>query len=269
MEKIVFEEAIQMLARGGIYTALSTDSLLNAIEGGEHIECYKDERCLLIANISEDSVYISIEPIDDNINIEYILDFLSRKYDKISVTLNTHYLSLSNREMIKTIMSKKFTYISQIIDLGYMGRSIKSSSADVPIFALTSVNKEMFCSMNAEQIENRPSLSVLFNAFVQNGAGTILAYFEDGIIKGYLSYMPLRTVNSCNTFDVDYIYVFPKYRNSGIGMKLAQAYLAEVMKKHGTALWSNAKNEISEKVALSTGFEVIGTTFRFQSKNDT
>ncbi len=56
---------------------------------------------------------------------------------------------------------------------------------------------------------------------------------------------------------MDYIYVIPEKRCCGIGKKLAAAYAARAAKNHLLAYWSNAKNLISQKTALGSGFEQI------------
>jgi len=265
MNKISTDKAIATLSKDGIYSAGVLDGLLYGIEEGEGIECYSDETCLLIANTSAEYVFVEIEPTGNPLDAQRVLDFLAEKYNKVNIIINTRLLPPEKLEKVKTVFSKKYPFIGEINDFGYTRNRMEPFLPLDCVRLLTMDDKAAFCSMNAEPTKNRPPLPVLFTIFVQNGNGNILAYFEDNVIKGYLSFEQLRTADSSRAFDVDYIYVLPAYRGKGIGKKLAQSYLTEICNQHGKAFWSNAKNEASEKVAISTGFEIVRKAYRFQN----
>lgn len=100
------------------------------------------------------------------------------------------------------------------------------------------------------EIEYRPSFAVLFNFFVRQNKGRILAYIYENRIIAYLSFIK----SFDHYWDVDFIYVAEEFRNRGIGTALGKVYSQIILKEKMIPYWSNASIAASDKTALRAGF---------------
>lgn len=260
MKKISSIEALEQIKSMGIAYVIEFDSLNYLIEDEEEVECYMNEEILVTLNPRHDTTYITVLPLHSAFNIEKLITFVRERAEKASMLINVQSLDKKFVDKLNEQLAQDFIYERTLVD--YVCNDQVKSNASENIRLLGSADKEIFVACSQEQIKNRPPLNVLFDVFVNRRQGQILAFFDEEKVVGYLSF---NTITD-NVHDVDYIYVVPEFRGQGIGKKLAVAY-ALYAQSHGySAYWSNAKNEASERTAMSCGFSIIRQAYKFVSK---
>lgn len=251
MKKITPAEALKRITDMGISYVMEADSLKYLLAEQAKIDCCLLEDVLVIIHYDDGIDYVTVLPMWETLDAEALLLLISNHCKNPSILVNMQKLSADFANTLDAILSDKFQYERTITDYA----CTKCSDSVIPseVMLLSSSHKEAFIACTSEVIQYRPPLKVLFELFVEKKQGEILAAFEGDKIIGYLSSNRISDTVS----DVDYIYVIPEKRRHGIGKKLAAAYIARAVENHLLAYWSNAKNLMSQKTALSSGFEQI------------
>lgn len=260
MKKISSQEALEKIKNMGIAYVIEADSLNYLIEDEEEVECWISDDMLITLNPSNGVTYVTVLPLCMTFSIDELISLIKEKSQKISMLINVQALSKEFIEVLNEKLESEFVYERTLVDYLYKDELTLEPSGTIRL--LSSEDKDIFVACSQEQIKNRPPLTVLFDVFVNRHQGQILAAFDQDKIVGYLSF---NTIAS-GVHDVDYIYVIPEMRGQGIGKKLAFAYALYAKNHDYRAYWSNAKNEASEKTAMSCGFGVIRQAKKFVSK---
>ena len=261
MNQISSQQALAQIKNMGIAYVMEADSLRYLIEDEETVECWVHEDMLITVNPCRDTTFIVVLPLHNTFDVDALLALVSEQKQKISMLVNVQALSDSFIQTLDQAMESLFIYERTLID--YVHTHSTASVAIDAVRLLEAQDKAAFVSCTQEQIKNRPPLAVLFDIFVNRHQGQILAAFDGERVVGYLSFNAVAD----DVYDVDYIYVHPDMREQGIGKQLTSAYV-QYANAHGfRAYWSNAKNEESEKTALSCGFSVIRQAKKFITKD--
>jgi GNAT superfamily N-acetyltransferase len=231
--------------------------LTRAEEFNQKHECllFNENTAMIVINYDGRDV---IELIFSDINsvseteIKKMFIFLNEKYSNYD-SLHFDILDCNEKQMSMIDSCMENICRKENIILGY----VKNNSTDQSILKtdkirlLSKEDNRIFSEFPQEKITNRPSPNILFDAFINEEEGQILGYFDNNILKGYLSFISMFE----NIDDVDYIYVLPEYRNQKIGKNLADFYSEFVLSNKHIAFWSSAQNNESVYTALSAGFE--------------
>ena len=260
MKRISSQEALEIIKNMGIAYVIEADSLNYLIEDEEEVECWISDDMLITLNPSNGVTYVTVLPLCMTFSIDELISLIKEKSQKISMLINIQALSKEFIEVLNEKLESEFVYERTLVD--YMYKDEMTLEQSETIRMLSSEDKDIFVACSQEQIKNRPPLAVLFDVFVNRHQGQILAAFDQDKIVGYLSF---NTIAS-GVHDVDYIYVIPEMRGQGLGKKLASAYVLYAQSHDYRAYWSNAKNEASEKTAMSCGFGIIRQAKKFVSK---
>ncbi len=244
--KISISDAFVILKEDMHHNAIHLDTLHYVSRENNIIDCYQSQDVVIFY----DTAGVFVCPTASEFDVNAALDLISAVYTPESVCVDVHKLN----EATKTEVQEKFAvfapYKRLMKDLVCMHPS--KASVCQQVRRLTVADRELFLqSPDLLTIPNRPPLSLLFQIFVERGAGAILGYVEDNVVKGYLAYQELYK----DVYDTDYVYVAEPHRKKGIGKALAVGYLDAVCGENRIALWSNAKDGASERTALSAGFE--------------
>ena len=243
MMEINAENAVIILKNNILANAMEIDNLNWASNKGK----YYLFNGAIVAVISDDKTYIHIIPTETYCDYTEIGEFINQ-YPDVCLTVNIYG---KNEKIARDVFEKSFNTVKEIVDYG--ADELNTCKKNDNVRLLSKCDREAFISMENESLQYRPPLNVLFTVFVEKGSGEILAYFDEDKIIGYLSYNNLFD----NVYDVDYIYVAPSQRRKGIGKALASSYVSTVQERKGIAYWSNAKNENSEKTAISAGLNIV------------
>lgn len=260
MKKTTPECIKEYLLRKGINTVNEIDELEFQIENG-NLECWEDEKCYIMVDSDDDKNYITITPKSGSLDIDNLMMFLNYIGKCESILINKSELTREFDAELFEKMQEKYTYCRTIEDYAYIQSSNKKRE-NFPdnIRLLGKKDKDVFVELTDEIIPNRPPLKNLFDVFVIKEQGEILSVFDRERTVGYLSFSKMID----NVFDVDFIYVIPEYRKKGYGKILAESYISTVMERGNIPYWSNAINEGSKRVALSTGFTRVREVYKFE-----
>ncbi len=246
---ITSEEAMTLLKQDILNNAMNIDTLQYMMEHDSAAACYLHDDTLIMADMEKGKHHIYVCPLSDSFDAEKTKTFICSRFAVESICVDIQNLPNDIVNGIREHFGRIVPFKRMMKDFVYT----KSPEARMceHVLELTSEDKEMFVAApDFRVMPGRPPMPILFQVFVERNAGTILAYVENGIMKGYLSYQNIWG----SVYNVDYICVAEPYRNRGIGKKLGQAYLHHVNNKHGLAVWSNAKTQESERLALRIGF---------------
>lgn len=200
------------------------------------------------------NVYVC--PVDKNFDCAAAAELVEKAFRAKSISVDVQLLGADAANAVKARFSSICPYRREIKD--YAAKDV-TAAENAPVRLLTPEDKDAFCGAGFAAMPQRPPVSVLFNIFVEKGAGKILGYFDGQKILGYLSYQRLYE----NVFDLDYIYVSEEQRGRGIGTALGRQYASYVSAQKGMALWSNARNKESEATAVACGFAAGRRAFLF------
>lgn len=252
MKKICSDEALHILSANGEECMIATDTLGYLIESGADVECYSDDDCVIFADRNAEKHIVTVIPLNSEFDCDALKDVVRQDNVSSDVWIDTQRLSKTFLKSFESGTSEFLKYERTVEDLMYKSQSsTKDISENVRL--LDSSDRDAFVACSNENIENRPPLSMLFDIFVAQKEGFILGAFDNGQIIGYLSFFQMLP----KVFDLDYIYVNPSQRGSGIGKNLGNAYVEYAQKVNYTAYWSNAQNDASKATALSCGFKTI------------
>ena len=261
MKIINKQEALQTIESMGLKYVMEADSLRYLIEDEEDVVCVTGEDMLVTRYQSRGVTYITVIPLHDTFDTDALLAFVKESSVKVSMLINVQSL---REEFIKDMdekLSDAFVHERNLIDYVYHHSAALTPSNHIRL--LGTEDKELFVACTQETIQNRPPLAVLFDVFIRRNQGQIFAAFAGEKIVGYLSFNRVAQ----QVFDVDYIYVVPEMRGRGIGKQLATAYTLYAQDCNHVAYWSNAKNQASERTAISCGFGVIRRVQKYITKD--
>ena len=163
-------------------------------------------------------------------------------------------------ECISYMCSRGFRFTSKYKNYIYDKES--QGKCNEKVIRLTKDHKSDVDKVSFPKTSGRPPFSMLFDVLVIGKEGGILAYVENDILLGYLSY-----VNSVdNVLDVDYIYVDEPYRRKKIGRTLASSYASWAVSQGMIPYWGTAISRESEKTAESAGFVCCCEHFHFEKQ---
>ena len=258
MDIISSAKAFETLKGLGNPYVIEADELNFLIENGEEVQCLRNDRVIVVIHRDEGTEYVSIIPTYHEFDADEVLTTIQKKCGDPNLLVDFHPLSGEFSSLLRDKLDRSYTYERSIVD--YIRESGDASflMAD-DIRLLGPSDKEAFAASFDEKLINRPPASTLFEVFINRGHGEIFAALEEGNMVGYLSFTPILDA----IYDVDYIYVVPKRRGMGIGKRLGNAYASYAAEHGRCAYWSNAKNEVSEKTAVSCGFVKIRDVHKY------
>ena len=218
--------------------------------------------CLVIAWTFRGGNFVKIIPTTADFRPDGILGYVSTNHSDALVAIDVQMLDGETLQQTQAMFSDVFDYQKTYTDYVFTDKTVPS--ADPSVRLLNENDGEAFTSMEFVRENYRPPQEILFDSFVvhKEEEGAILAYFENGAILGYLAYYKATDAY----YDVDYIWVAPSKRQQGIGHKLTDAYIAEVLSKNGFPIWSNPRTEISGHLAESHGFRLNRRTLHYKGK---
>ncbi len=257
LNNISSSNAFEMLKNLGNSCVIEADDLNYLIEDDATVQCMINDKVLIIIDTEEKAEYVSIIPRCHEFDADEIIKVINENCNNPNILVNIQQLSAQFTSLLCDMLNEHYKYEREIID--YICESKDILSIDDSIRLLNPMDKETFAACFDETITNRPPAATLFDVFINKHRGEIFAAFEDEKMIGYLSFTPILD----SVYDVDYIYVLPEKRNTGIGKRLAKAYASYAAKQERYAYWSNAKNEASEKTAASCGFVKIRTIKKY------
>lgn len=260
MKQIESSEALKILCNGGIDCAYEADALNVALEDEEELKCLYDNETLILITFYEDTDYVTVIPITKKFDVVSVTDTIKKECNNPSILLNTQRINKCDIDSFAQALGQDFVCDRHIRDLS-SDKIIEADYCDDPDVRLLTVDDaEIFCSIDDELAPNRPPVARLFDIFINRGVGKIIGLFSGNTVIGYLSFTQMFG----DVYDVDYIYVIPSERSKGHASRLARAYVAYAKKEGKAAYWSSAKNEASEKTAVSVGMNVVREALRFR-----
>lgn len=218
-------------------------------------------------SIDDDIVIVSIYWFDGCEVYFEISDFnnLQLIYNEIEGTINGH------KELLLQSDSKEFFQNSEFIRLfgehdikmheqyGMLNPG-KTGKNDAQIRRLTIEDEVMIVAFPEPRTPYRDNLR---NAYETR----IKTCDKDCVVYGYidrqteiLGYLIVNTFDG-QYWDISYIYVAEAARGRGIAKKLASFYANDMSEKGFFASYGTPDNEISKKVAISSGFELFSRNY--------
>jgi len=203
-----------------------------------------------------------IIPVDNAFDTAGLCDWLTATKSNSSVSIDVQRLTEEQRAEITETLTASHSFRNTTKQ--YLFTAQVPLSSDEHIRSLTAEDKDAFITMEFIQSPNRPPQEILFNEFILKASEEtgILAYFEDGIILGYLSYYKVTG----DYFEKEYLWTAPSRKNEGIEDKLIDAYAEKVMEKGGKPMWSTTDMETSNPLLESHGFTAITEIMSFNEK---
>jgi len=267
LNKIAPQEMIEALSKDMATNFLEIANLqvyLNDPKRAETVNCYRADDFLIITYGNGEGAYHSIIPTSPQFDLGN-LSFYVEKVEKgvsLSFELPAAYGGNASAAYFDNNLSLSKT--------GGMASYIKDKSTNKDILNSSEIrfltkacdDAELVNSFENEQLPGRPPLSVLFNIFVEEEEGYVLAVIENNEIIAYLTY---DNTNQ-NYYDIDYVYVKPQHRGRGLGVKLAEYYSEKAVSQGGIAYWSSAINKYSDDVAVSAGFIQLKQSYSYIKK---
>lgn len=257
LKKITIEDAMEIIMQYKYSFICVLDEILFLKKNQKGLACFANDSTVLFVNDNYEKKIVYICFINESIDYGAILDFLNNIHDEFTIFINAR--QEVRAAIDKDVFDKNYIYSREI--RGFI-KMTNDSFCEPNVRLLSKKDDQIASDFNCKQesILYRPAFSLLFEIFVKRSRGDILGYFIDNNLVGYLSYNLLFD----NIYDVDYIYVLPTYRKSGIGKSLATSYVSKVIDSNGLAFWSNAQNDVSEKVAKTCGFTLCREQWIYQ-----
>ena len=132
----------------------------------------------------------------------------------------------------------------------------KACDIDNSVRCLTVEDEDLILSFPEPYLKYHDNLKNAYETRIkaQNQNCKVYAYIENGAkILGYL----IADTFDGQYWDISYIYVSEDARGKGIAKKLAGYYANDITKGRHFASYGTPENEISKKVAVSSGFEMF------------
>ena len=260
--EITCDEVKRILRGDMFYNAVNLDTLNYIEEEAAFAGGFRSDDAVIFAdrcahtNTHDVTNNVYVCPVDKNFDCAAAAELVEKAFRAKSISVDVQLLGADAANAVKARFSSICPYRREIKD--YAAKDV-TAAENAPVRLLTPEDKDAFCGAGFAAMPQRPPVSVLFNIFVEKGAGKILGYFDGQKILGYLSYQRLYE----NVFDLDYIYVSEEQRGRGIGTALGRQYASYVSAQKGMALWSNARNKESEATAVACGFAAGRRAFLF------
>lgn len=251
MKKISAADAIHILSKNGAECLIAADTLGYLIESGMKVDCYVDDTSVIFADRSEEKHLITVIPLKSSFDCNALRNIICDNVNS-EVWVDIQKLSKNFLSSFELKVKGFLKYERTVEDYIHQSqRPIEGVPDNIRLLDLD--DRDCFIACSTESIENRPSLSMLFDIFIEKKEGFILGAFNEGHIVGYLSFFQMLP----KVFDVDYIYVNTAQRGLGIGKSLGTAYAEYAQREKQTAYWSNAQNDASKATALACEFQII------------
>jgi|GEM_PF-2035145 len=265
MKTLTAGEVKELLLANEAENAVNIDEINWHIRNAEVKADYYDlGTCLVIVTEFRGESHVKIIPTTADFRPDDIFGYVSANHADAAITIDVQKLDDTAREKTNALFSSRFSYFKTYTDYVLTDKAVPS--ADPAVRLLEENDHEAFVNMEFTRENYRPPQEILFDSYtvkkIDNGA--ILAYFDGSEILGYLAYYKA----SDSYYDVDYIWVAPSKRQQGIGHKLADAYIAEILAKNALPLWSNPSTGISAHLAEAHGFKLNRQTFSYKAKTE-
>lgn len=260
MNLINNNDALNILNGAGVDVAYEADALSVALEDEDDVRCFFDGMTLIVIDRCNGTEYVTVIPIEYGFDAMTVAETIKIECKNPSILLNIKRINDKCCSSFTSALGSEFISDHTIRDFA---RVEADYDPDPDVRMLTSADANVFCAVEDDGAKNRPSVAQLFDVFVNRGVGQILGLFKGDEIVGYLSFTKMGE----NAFNVDYIYVVHEARRMGIAKRLASAYVTYAEKERKIAYWSNAKNEASEKTAISVGMNVVREAIRYIIKH--
>ena len=201
------------------------------------------------------SVYFEVSDFN---NLQYIHDEIEndiKKYKEILLISDSEQL-FQNPVFIR--LFGKHDFIES--EMYGMLHFENNGKIDEHVRILTTEDKELICSFTEPKIKYHENLRNAYETYIKNFDKNYAVYGYIDNQKEILGYLISNTYDR-KYWDIAYIYVAEKARGNGIAKKLAEFYVSDVISKGGFASYGTPENQISKKVAISSGFELFSKTY--------
>ena len=201
------------------------------------------------------SVYFEVSDFN---NLKYIHDEIEndmKKYKEILLISDSEQL-FQNPVFIR--LFGKHDFIES--EMYGMLHFENNGKIDEHVRILTTEDKELICSFTEPKIKYHENLRNAYETYIKNFDKNYAVYGYIDNQKEILGYLISNTYDR-KYWDIAYIYVAEKARGNGIAKKLAEFYVTDVISKGGFASYGTPENQISKKVAISSGFELFSKTY--------
>ena len=265
MKTLTSGEVKELLLANEAENAINIDEINWHIRNAEvKADYYDNGTCLVIVTEFRGESHVEIIPTTADFRPDDIFGYVSTNHADASVSIDVQKLNTDTLEQTNNLFSSAFSYFKTYTD--YVLTDKTMPSADPAVRLLDENDHDAFVNMEFVRENYRPPQEILFDSYTvkKTDDGAILAYFDGCEILGYLAYYKA----SNNYYDVDYIWVAPSKRQQGIGHKLTDAYIAEILAKNALPLWSYPKTEISAHLAETHGFKLNRQTLSYKAKTE-
>ena len=201
------------------------------------------------------SVYFEVSNIDNLQFIYYEIESDLNKYKEILLSSDSEQL-FQNPTFIG-LFGKHDVIKSEVYGMIDFENSVRT---DDHVRILTTEDKELICSFVEPRIKYHENLRNAYETYMKNFDRNYVVYGYINDQKEISGYLISNTYDG-KYWDIAYIYVTETARGKGIAKKLAEFYAADVKSKGGFASYGTPENEISKKVAISSGFELFSETY--------
>ena len=201
------------------------------------------------------SVYFEVSDFN---NLQYIHDEIEndmKKYKEILLISDSEQLFQS--PVFIRLFGKHDFIESEMYGMLHFENNGK---IDEHVRILTTEDKELICSFTEPKIKYHENLRNAYETYIKNFDKNYAVYGYIDNQKEILGYLISNTYDR-KYWDIAYIYVAEKARGNGIAKKLAEFYVTDVISKGGFASYGTPENQISKKVAISSGFELFSKTY--------
>ena len=201
------------------------------------------------------SVYFEVSDFN---NLQYIHDEIEndmKKYKEILLISDSEQLFQS--PVFIRLFGKHDFIESEMYGMLHFENNGK---IDEHVRILTTEDKELICSFTEPKIKYHENLRNAYETYIKNFDKNYAVYGYIDNQKEILGYLISNTYDR-KYWDIAYIYVAEKARGNGIAKKLAEFYVSDVISKGGFASYGTPENQISKKVAISSGFELFSKTY--------
>lgn len=255
-------EARELLLRKETENAEFLESIDWNTRAKVDMKFYTVDGALIITDTFREKEFTTIIPVCDTMDLTSVCTWAAENRGNSHISISVGGWSEADKASAKELLAETHTFDRTAKNYRYTREG--TPSIDRHIRPLTTEDKEAFLRMEFVKETNRPSQEILFDHYLVSkyDEGTILGYFEDGDLLGYLPYFRV----SGDNFENDYIWVAPSKRNQGIGGKLTDAFVAAVLESRGVPLWSDPKTDISAHLAETHGFTPLNEIMRFTAK---
>lgn len=224
-------------------------------------EYFLSDDCLLILSAERVRLYYIAVPLGENFDLAALEKFINKRSDSFLVHLNVTGIE-AGKLRFQEPYDVSDVYHSYYTDEDLSLRNDDDFELPGLIRQLTAEDKRYVDSFPNEGDIPGMKLKETFNIFIKDEIGSILGFFDrEGQLLGYLSYMP----SLLEAYSIDGIYVRPKYRQQGVGARLAREASRLAKLDNQACYWPVAQTEIVEQTAEAAGFKQVSSRLTFES----